>query len=62
MNHTKFYLTLKKVLKSTFLNLGQLGTKLVKRYFFYKVNKHITVLDIAKNKLVLISGVAEIRP
>ena len=61
-NHTKFYITLKKVLKSTFSNLGQLGSKLVKRYLFYKVNKHIPVLDIAKNKSVLISGIAEIRP
>ena len=29
-NHTKFYLTLKKVLNQLFSNLGQLGTKLVK--------------------------------
>ena len=27
----------------------------------YEVNKHIRVLDIAKNKSVLISGIAEIR-
>ena len=27
-----------------------------------KVNKHIPVLDIAKNKSALISGIAEIRP
>ena len=27
-----------------------------------KVYKHIPVLDIAKNKSVLISGIAEIRP
>ena len=26
------------------------------------VNKHIRVLDIAKNKLAFISGIAEIRP
>ena len=28
----------------------------------YKVNRHIQVLDIAQNKSVLISGIAEIRP
>ena len=61
-NHTKFYLTLKKVLKSTFFKPWPAGNQLVKRYFFYKVNKHIPVLDIAKNKSVLISGIAEIRP
>ena len=28
----------------------------------YEVNNHIPVLDIAKNKSALISGIAEIRP
>ena len=27
-----------------------------------KVNKHIPVLDIAKNKSALISGIADLRP
>ena len=43
-------------------NLDQLGTKIVKRLKNNKVNKHIPVLDIAKNKSALISGIAEIRP
>ena len=51
-----------KLFNQLFSVLGQLGTKLVKTLFFYKVNKHIPVLDIAKNKSVLISGIAEIRP
>ena len=29
---------------------------------FYRVNKNISVLDVAKKKSVLISGIAEIRP
>ena len=60
-NHTKFYLTLKKVLKSTFFKPLPAGNQTSKTLnFFYKVNKHIPVLDIAKNKSVLISGIAEI--
>ena len=62
-NHTKFYLTLKKVLKSTFFKPWPAGNQTSETIiFFYKVNKHIPVLDIAKNKSVLISGIAEIRP
>ena len=49
-NHTKFYLTLKKVLKSTFFKPWPAGNQTSKSFFFYKVNKHIPVLDIAKNK------------
>ena len=60
-NHTKFYLTLKKVLKSTFFKPWPAGNQSSKTLFFYKV-KHILVLDIAKNKSVLISDIAEIRP
>ena len=56
----KFYLTFNKALKSFFSNLGKLGTQIVKRLKNDKVNKHIPVLDIAKNKSVL--GKAEIRP
>ena len=61
-NHTKFYLTLKKVLKSTIFKPWPAGNQTSKTlfFFFYKVNKHIPVLDIAKNKSVLISGIAEI--
>ena len=57
----KFYLTLKKVLKSNFFKPWQAGNQTSKTLnLFYKVNKHIPVLDIAKNKSVLISGIAEI--
>ena len=42
-----------------FSNLGQLGTKIVKRLKNDEVNKHIPVLDIAKNKSPLISGIAK---
>ena len=61
-NHAKFYLTLKKYQNQLFSNLGQLGTKSSKTFKKYKINKHIPVLDIAKNKSALISGIAEIRP
>ena len=62
-NHTKFYLTLKKVQKSTFFKPWPAGNQTSKTLiFFYKVNKHIPVLDTSKNKSVLISGIAEIRP
>ena len=62
-NHTKFNLTLKKVLKSTFFKPWPAGNQTSKTLdFFYKVNKHIPGLDIAKNKSVLTSGIAEIRP
>ena len=61
-NHTKFYLTLKKVLISTFFKPWPAGNQTSKTLFFYKDNKLIPVLDIAKNKSVLISGMAESRP
>ena len=49
-NHTKFYLTLKTVLKSTFFKPWPDGNQTSKTlFFFYKVNKHIPVLDIGKN-------------
>ena len=48
-----------KVLKSTFFKPWPAGNQTLK---IYKANKHIPVLDIAKNKSVLISGIAEIRP
>ena len=59
----KFYLTLKKELKSTFFQpwpAGNQNSKTLKEK--YKVNKHIPVLDIAKNKSAIISGIAEIQP
>ena len=62
-NHTKFYLTLKKVLKSTFFKPWPAGNQTSKTLFsFYKVKTHIPVSDIAEIKSVLISGKAEIRP
>ena len=62
-NHTKLYLTLKKVLKSSFFKPWPAGNQTSKTLiFFYQVNKHIPVFDIAKNKSVLISGIAQIRP
>ena len=57
-----FNIFFKKVLKPFFSNLGQLGTKLVKRLKNNEVNKHIPVLDIATNKSAPMSGIAEIRP
>ena len=61
-NHTKFYLTFKKVLKSTFFKPWPAGNQTSKTLKNYKVNKHIPLLDIAKNKSVFISGIVEIRP
>ena len=61
-NYTKFYLTLKKVPKLTFFKPWPAGNQTIKTLIFYKVNKHIPVLDFAKNKSVLISGIAEILP
>ena len=62
-NHTKFYLNLKKVLKSTFFKPWLAGNQTSKTLnFFYKVNKHIPVLDIAKNKSLLISGLQKFDP
>ena len=60
-NHTKFYLTLKKSTKFNFFKPWPAGNQTSKPLFFYKVHKHIPALDIAKNKSVLISGIAEIR-
>ena len=43
-------------------NLGQLGTKIVKRLTKDQVNKHIPVLHVAKITSALISCLAEIQP
>ena len=59
-NHTKFYLTFKKVLKSTFFQPWPAGNQNIKMLIKDKVYKHIPVLNIAKNKSALISGKAEI--
>ena len=62
MNHTKFYLTLKTILKSTFFKPWPAGKQTSKPLKSYEVNKHIPVLDIVKNKSVLISGIAVFGP
>ena len=52
-----------KVLKQTFFkpwSAGNQNSKTFKKND--EVNNHIPVLDIAKNKSALISGIAEIRP
>ena len=58
----KFYLTLKKVLKLTFFKPWPAGNQNRKNLKNDKLNKHIPVLEIVKNKSVLIYGIAEIRP
>ena len=54
---------LKKVIKSTFFKPWSAGNQNCKTFKKTdKVSKHIPVLDIAKNKSALISGIAKIRP
>ena len=61
--HMKFDSNFKKSTKMNFFQtFASWDTKLVRRYFFFKFNKHTPVLDIVKNKSVLISGIAEIWP
>ena len=56
------FILLKKKSKIIFFsNLGQLGIKTVNGFKNDKVNKHIPILDIAKNKSAHISGIAEFR-
>ena len=52
----------KNVLKLTFFQPWPAGNQKSKSLKKDQVNKHIPVLDIAKNKSALISGIAEIRP
>ena len=53
----------KKVIKSTFFKPWSAGNQnSITFKKTDKVNKHIPVLDIAKNKSAFISGIAEIRP
>ena len=58
----KFQLTLKKVIKLTLFKTWSAGNQNSKTFKKTgKVNKHFPVIDIAKNKSALISGIADIR-
>ena len=58
-NHTTFKLTFKKSTKINFFKPWPAANQNSKTFKNDKVNKHIPVFDIAKNKSALISGIAE---